>query len=344
MTRNHDSLSRREFFKLGAYGLTGAFLPQFETFGVKSAPEYGRVVEDSITLFQEPSFSALKLNSHKFDSILPLSETVTGDPIPIYNPTWYRIGETGYAHSSDLQPVDVRLNKPVESLPSKGALAEVTVPFSDVRRKLSPEADPKYRFYYGSNHWVDQLAYDENGIARYRVKDDLIRGRTYFIDASHMRLVPDEELGPIRPEVPLEDKRVDVYLAEQVMICYEGNDPVRIASVSTGDEAANPVYATPRGSFSTFWKKPSRHMRSVDPAQLGDYDLHGVPYVSYITLTGFAFHGVYWHNDFGRPRSHGCINLTPADAKFLFRWTQPSVPPGDYERLSRGNATRVEIY
>jgi lipoprotein-anchoring transpeptidase ErfK/SrfK len=61
------------------------------------------------------------------------------------------------------------------------------------------------------------------------------------------------------------------------------------------------------------------------------YDLPGVPWVSFFTGNGEAFHGTYWHNDFGHPRSHGCINLSNSAAKFIYRWTRPTVPPGtDY--------------
>jgi len=49
--------------------------------------------------------------------------------------------------------------------------------------------------------------------------------------------------------------------------------------------------------------------------------------VSYITKSGVSFHGTYWHNDFGTPRSHGCINLTPQAAKWVLRWTSPAISP-----------------
>ncbi|MCK7483271.1 MAG: L,D-transpeptidase [Candidatus Moduliflexus flocculans] len=58
------------------------------------------------------------------------------------------------------------------------------------------------------------------------------------------------------------------------------------------------------------------------------FDLPGVPWVIYIKENGIALHGTYWHNDYGRPRSHGCINLTPQAAKWLYRWTTPAVPLG----------------
>jgi lipoprotein-anchoring transpeptidase ErfK/SrfK len=58
-----------------------------------------------------------------------------------------------------------------------------------------------------------------------------------------------------------------------------------------------------------------------------DFDLPGVPWCTYFHWNGSALHGAYWHNDYGRPRSHGCLNLRPEDAKWLYRWTQPAVPP-----------------
>lgn len=61
------------------------------------------------------------------------------------------------------------------------------------------------------------------------------------------------------------------------------------------------------------------------------YDLPGVPWVSYITDSGIAFHGTYWHNDYGVPRSHGCLNMSSQAAKWLYRWTQPVVPAEEQE-------------
>jgi lipoprotein-anchoring transpeptidase ErfK/SrfK len=72
------------------------------------------------------------------------------------------------------------------------------------------------------------------------------------------------------------------------------------------------------------------------------YDLPGVPWISYITESGISFHGTYWHNNFGRPRSHGCINLTPQDAKWIYRWTLPSVPAEEQEVIE-STGTRVDV-
>jgi lipoprotein-anchoring transpeptidase ErfK/SrfK len=67
-------------------------------------------------------------------------------------------------------------------------------------------------------------------------------------------------------------------------------------------------------------------MAAGDRAAPNSYDLPGVPWICYFTEDGISFHGTYWHNDFGKPRSHGCINLSPAAARWVYRWTYPYVP------------------
>jgi len=83
-------------------------------------------------------------------------------------------------------------------------------------------------------------------------------------------------------------------------------------------------------------------MADGDWVATGTYDLPGVPWVTYLTKSGISFHGTYWHNDFGRPRSHGCINVTCDAARWIYRWTLPEVPLyKDYQAESFG--TRVDV-
>ena len=89
---------------------------------------------------------------------------------------------------------------------------------------------------------------------------------------------------------------------------------------------------------------PTIHMTNDgEPGAGHPYDLPGVPWVSFFTGTGDSFHGTYWHNDYGRPRSHGCVNLTPDDAKFIYRWTSPVVPPETAYLYDPGSGTKVNI-
>jgi lipoprotein-anchoring transpeptidase ErfK/SrfK len=76
-------------------------------------------------------------------------------------------------------------------------------------------------------------------------------------------------------------------------------------------------------------------------SDLSAYELPGVPWVSFFTETGVAFHGTYWHNDFGRPKSHGCINMQTDEAKWLYRWTRPEISPSETRRIARGTTILI---
>jgi lipoprotein-anchoring transpeptidase ErfK/SrfK len=132
-----------------------------------------------------------------------------------------------------------------------------------------------------------------------------------------------------------------VYLPEQLLIAYEGDKPVFMTRIASGAKFSDGNYTTPIGHHITFHKRPSRHMAAGNLAYNG-YDLPGVPWICYITESGIAFHGTYWHNDYGRPRSHGCINLSPQAAQWIYRWTIPVVPYSE-QRAYEAYGTSVLI-
>jgi lipoprotein-anchoring transpeptidase ErfK/SrfK len=165
--------------------------------------------------------------------------------------------------------------------------------------------------------------------------------KLYYARAEHIRIMTADELTPISPDVPNKDKRIQVRLDQQIVIAYENNLPIFVTAASTGGILRVGTYTTPQGNFVTFYKRPSRHMAAGDIAASG-FDLPGVPWVQYITESGISFHGTFWHNDFGRPRSHGCINLSCSSAKWLYRWTSPQVAINK-EFSFGGVGTKVEI-
>jgi lipoprotein-anchoring transpeptidase ErfK/SrfK len=83
-------------------------------------------------------------------------------------------------------------------------------------------------------------------------------------------------------------------------------------------------FGTTPGLHRILLKRPSQHMVGGAAGDNDYYDLPGVSWISYFTASGISFHGTYWHNDYGRPRSHGCVNMLPEDAKWVFRWTLPT--------------------
>jgi uncharacterized protein YgiM (DUF1202 family) len=113
-------------------------------------------------------------------------------------------------------------------------------------------------------------------------------------------------------------KRIVVDLSEQMLYAYDGDEIYMQEPVSTGVIGA----LTPRGTFTVFYRTPSRYMQGPIPGITDDdYDLPGVPWNLYFTEQGAVIHGAYWHDNFGTNWSHGCVNLPPEKAQKLFAWT-----------------------
>jgi len=136
---------------------------------------------------------------------------------------------------------------------------------------------------------------------------------------------------------------IHVSILKQSMVAYEGDTPVYVTLVSTGaDGLGDPktTHSTVRGQFLIHTKHVTATM---DSDEVGDeFDLRDVPYVQYFS-EGFAFHAAYWHDTFGTPHSHGCVNLSPSDSRWLFHWTDPPVPQAWHGALSLHGGTLVYI-
>lgn len=111
-------------------------------------------------------------------------------------------------------------------------------------------------------------------------------------------------------------KRIVVDRATQTLTAYEGSTLFMETSISTGLELS----PTAAGTFSVYKKTPSRYMQGPLPGLTDTYDLPGVPWNLYFTQDGAVIHGAYWHDSFGTPYSHGCVNLLPTDARKLYNW------------------------
>lgn len=347
-----QTCSRRSLLRLLGSGTMGLFcLPLLEQARGKEkliaadelALELGRTLAPSVDIYQKPSFSSNLIKSYPRDTVLPITAATVGDAVPAHNRIWYLLNNEGYAHSGAIQPVAQRLNSVMVSVPKSGQLVEVTVPFTDALWKPDLPVAVAYRLYFSATFWVNKVVLDRSGAAWYRIPDD-IWDYAFYVRAEHLRPVEPQDLDPISPRILPSGKRIEVRLNDQVVIAYEGDRPVFMARTASGARFASGNYTTQPGTFVTSRKRPSRHMADGDvTVSTSAYDLPGVPWVCYITETGVSFHGTYWHNDYGRPRSHGCLNLSPQAARWVYRWTLPHVPY--YEPLvMEDTGTRVDIY
>ena len=340
MSTINASLTRGEFLRLGGLSLAGLVLPAARLPADPPPEQLGRVAEAKAVVYSRPAVEASEVKTYWKDMVLPISEATVGEGPPEHNHIWYRIGSEGYAHSGAIQPVQTRLNPVVTDIPEGGALAEVTVPYTDAHWGPGKNYPFAYRFYYQTTYWVTKQVQDNLAEAWYRIADDKW-DLTFYALAAHLRIIPKKEIAPLSPGLRPEEKRLEVRLRQQLVIAYERDQAVFMARAATGAEFSNGKFYTPAGRHITFHKRASRHMAAGDLASNG-YDLPGVPWICYITEKGVAFHGTYWHNDFGRPRSHGCINLTPAAAKWIYRWTQP-VASYDVQDVYENYGTRVDV-
>jgi lipoprotein-anchoring transpeptidase ErfK/SrfK len=347
----NQKLSRRDFLILSGIGLTSlAFKPSFDFGELQSSDQLIRVSTPSVSVYSQPDDKSV-INFQRFrDEIINVYYEVVSDKSPSYNPLWYRVWG-GYIHSGRVQKVAVKINSVPSYLAEGMFAAEVTVPFSQsyLLRK-SNVWTPLYRLYFSTVHWVVGIAEGPDGEPWYRIRDEILgydERLDYYIPAKHMRLIPLEETTPISPDIPAEKKRIEVSLQDQILTAFENDKQILKTKISSGLSFQPPgkiPWTTPKGSFNVQLKMPSKHMGEswlvFDPEA---YIMPGVPWVSFFEPeTGVAFHGTYWHQNFGMPMSHGCINMKTEEARWLFRWVSP--PMETLEVVTNGLGTQVLVY
>lgn len=143
-----------------------------------------------------------------------------------------------------------------------------------------------------------------------------------------------------------ESKWIEVDLSEQKLYAWEGNKLYMETAISSG----LPGTPTPEGEFRIWIKLRATKMEGGSGS--GYYYLPNVPYVMFFgndkvpDWKGYGIHGAYWHNDFGRVHSHGCVNLPPEQAKKLYEWATPVMPEGKNQVKSDDTnaGTRILIH
>jgi len=136
--------------------------------------------------------------------------------------------------------------------------------------------------------------------------------------------------GPLPTGLGPTERWIDVNLKSQTLVAYVGERPIYATLISSGKESKikDKDHSTPTGE----WRVREKHITTTmdgDGTAAGDlpYSIEDVPYVMYFHRA-YALHGAFWHNNFGMQMSHGCVNLAPLDAKYLFFFADPPIPAG----------------
>ncbi len=371
MAKQVRGINRREFLKQSAVALTWLALPSLARSGLEWPSQdppasLGRIstwVPQAIR--SEPLPDARLVAWKSYDEIIPLyASLISKGPWPT-NPIWYQT-EGGFIHSGYVQPVeDTPAQEVVDPAEEGDFWAQVCVPIAEARSR--PESPYVLRkLYYGTVYRVVAVAEDAQGRKWYQLREGFAYSPSAYVLASSLQPIPPEALTPIsdRPSDELvralaaarrrrfyrlvevdeaadaiaaraPEKRIEINLAEQSLTCFEDGRAVFTTLISSGIAGL----VTPRGEFRVIYKRHTQRM--VGP----DFDLPGVSFPTYFTPSGVAIHGTYWHNDYGRPHSHGCVNVTNEAARWIFRWSQPAVPYHLHTLVvPAGEGTRIIVY
>lgn len=376
----HRNLTRRDFLKLSGLSVGAlAFRPlisnRLDALSIpKQLAEFpnseviGRVTDPGVFLRSKPSNEAgmdSVIQSLEADTLLEWNQEVVGRVIYGLSNQKYVETPIGYVYGSVLQPTRNLPNTPITEIPAgkSGFWAEVTVPYVDLAHEgaiASPWLQDHIlynfppRLYYGQVVWIDRIR-TSNGFVEYRWNEDAngrgygyggTYGEYFWGDGAGFKVLYDEDVATISPDVDPVEKTMSLNLDYQTLSCYEAGREVYFCRVSTGiqftlaDSGEEINYSTPPGTLLTHWKIMSKNMTAGDEAS--GYSTPAVPWCVYIQ-GGIAIHGAFWHNAFGEPRSHGCVNVTPEAAKWIFRWSMPyvSLDAGEERRSLPDHGTIV---
>lgn len=188
-----------------------------------------------------------------------------------------------------------------------------------LRRQPAASAAALRQVAYHATMHVDPRPIAAGEELWYAVPDGGGPGVTAYVAARDMNhWIPGPELAEVGPD----ELWIDVELGQQTLAVMRGQSAVFITLISSGAAGST----TPQGLFRVYEKLAVWTMRS-GPNAADPYFVEGVPWIQYFHQR-FALHASYWHDDFGKRRSHGCINLSPRDAAHVFSLTSPRVPSG----------------
>lgn len=234
-----------------------------------------------------------------------------------------------YGITTRLLAIPVDRLRPIEGSRFHGyeIPSEIDFPFAIVRAKTA------YAYELEKGRLKKKTKLKRRAAIKLTGKQQFFQGVLHF-ETSDGLYLSDREVSRLDParRMPKWGKNgerwIDVNITKQTLVAYDGTKAVFATLVSTGEAGLG----DPEKSKSTLrgiFRIDRKHVTAtMDSDVVGEeFELRDIPYVQYFE-GGYALHAAYWHNDFGTPRSHGCINVSPEDARRLFFWTEPKLPPG----------------
>lgn len=295
--------------------------------------EYARVWKAPVPVYASPGDPS---QMTPVETLLPPDSWVSIDETLEQNgQLWYRVDDQAYVLAKDVSVGSPSTFHGLElAEPPLQPIGFVVAQQLNVRARPGTAADnppvDKVARYDAVN--ILDSANDEGGVW-YQI------GVDRYVHAAYVRVV-----YPVaRPaDVPADARWIAVDLAQQTLSAYEGDRMVFATLVSSG----RPPFYTPSGLYKIWIKLQTGPMEGGEVEKGDYYYLQDVPWIMYFARD-VGLHGAYWHDRFGTASSHGCVNLSPLDAKWLFDWATPLLPFPDtrYVYASKNNpGTWIHVY
>ncbi len=283
----------------------------------ESAPPSGQVRRGVVTAYvlNVRARPGVRPDNPPIDRLYRGTEVTIYEEAPYNGEIWYRIGVNRWVHSGWVRVLGT---VPRANTASPAAAEGMALPVGwIVAPVLNVRAQPGVR---PDNPPIDQVRYKTvvpileervvQGARWYRIGEDRwVYGG--WVGVARYKPRPSA-IGP-------QERWVGVCLKEQTAVAYEGDEPVYAALVATG----LPQTPTVQGIFRTWLRLKWGKMSGGQPGTADYYYLEDVTWTMYF-YRGYALHAAYWHDAFGRPRSHGCVNMSPYDAWWIFNWSAQS--------------------
>jgi hypothetical protein len=366
------SISRRDFLKL--VGGTAGLMALRPFNRVQPLPDFpkgdnlGRLTA-TLDYRSAPRIDYPPLTKVYEDTVVQVNrEVIAGTKdLNFRNQRWIETPD-GYLYAGYIQPVKNQQNEPFKEMPAgqSGFWAEVTVPYVDLQLETAPSSPWAKdilslgrlpRLYYSQVVWIDQIKTGDSGAILYRFNEEGGRppGMTggsyselFWGEGRAFRPLTQDDIKPISPDVDPKDKKIVVNTFYQTVSCLEADREVYFCTCSSGyvvPDDPTKDKSTPLGEYTPWRKSISIHMTGGTTGAGFD-----TPAVSWTFLfgssTGIAIHAAFWHNHFGQQYSHGCVNVRPEDAKWIFNWTNPvsTFEQSDIDMTSKKlNGTKVVV-
>lgn len=240
-----------------------------------------------------------------------------GEKVVEQGRSYYRTARGAYVGASEVSRYEAKDFQGV-------ALGEIGYPFGYTKKEtklIELTADNKLKAVRTLDRRVFVDLDEETEVGG---KPYMITSERLLIRKDHLN-IPDPQ--PLPKGLEPWERWVDVSISKQMLVAYEGTRPVYTTLVSTGKKGSpEDPYDTPKGR----WRIYSKHISTTmdgNSASDGNYSIQDVPWTMFF-YGSYALHGAFWHKGFGAVRSHGCVNLGPSDARWLFQWTTPFLPEG----------------